>query len=111
MTPGSANPYSQAVAMFLDKKIGYFDIYTTIENAMESHKNELILDPSLDDIVACDLWVGLSLTPRCQIGYVDVCCHECVLFGFMFKGEAKLREHLSDGVPAVINWCFDCKIT
>ena len=46
----------QAVAMFLDKKIGYFDIYTTIEKAMEAHKNDLILDPTLDDIVACDLW-------------------------------------------------------
>uniref|UniRef100_A0A7S0XCR9 1-deoxy-D-xylulose-5-phosphate reductoisomerase n=1 Tax=Mantoniella antarctica TaxID=81844 RepID=A0A7S0XCR9_9CHLO len=45
-----------AVALFLDKKIGYFDIYKTIEGAMEAHKNELILDPSLDDIVACDLW-------------------------------------------------------
>jgi 1-deoxy-D-xylulose-5-phosphate reductoisomerase len=23
---------------------------------MEAHKNDLILDPTLDDIVACDLW-------------------------------------------------------
>jgi len=46
----------QAVAMFLDKKIGYFDIYKSIELAMEAHKNELILDPSLDEIVATDLW-------------------------------------------------------
>jgi len=46
----------QAVAMFLDKKIGYFDIYKTIEMAMEAHKNDLVLDPSLDDIVAADLW-------------------------------------------------------
>ena len=46
----------QAVAMFLDKKIGYFDIYTVIEKAMEAHKNDLILDPTLDDIVNSDLW-------------------------------------------------------
>lgn len=24
--------------------------------ATEAHKNELILDPTLEDIVACDLW-------------------------------------------------------
>jgi 1-deoxy-D-xylulose-5-phosphate reductoisomerase len=46
----------QAVAMFLDKKMGYFDIYKVIELAMEAHKNELVLDPSLDDIVHYDLW-------------------------------------------------------
>ena len=34
----------QAVAMFLEKKIGYFDIYKTIDMAMED-KNDLILDP------------------------------------------------------------------
>ena len=41
----------QAVAMFLDKKIGFFDIYKVIDLAMEAHKNELVLDPTLDDIV------------------------------------------------------------
>jgi len=46
----------QAVAMFLDKKIGYFDIYKTIDLAMEAHKNDLVLDPTLDDIVHYDLW-------------------------------------------------------
>jgi 1-deoxy-D-xylulose-5-phosphate reductoisomerase len=46
----------QAVAMFLDKKMGYFDIYKVIELAMEAHKHELVLDPSLDDIVHYDLW-------------------------------------------------------
>ena len=46
----------QAVADFLAKKIGYFDIYRVIELAMEAHKNELVLDPTLDDIVHYDLW-------------------------------------------------------
>ena len=46
----------QAVADFLAKKIGYFDIYRVIELAMEAHKNELVLDPTLDDIVNYDLW-------------------------------------------------------
>jgi 1-deoxy-D-xylulose-5-phosphate reductoisomerase len=36
--------------------MGYFDIYKVIELAMEAHKNELVLDPSLDDIVHYDLW-------------------------------------------------------
>ena len=45
----------QAVAMFLDKKMGYFDIYKVIEMAMEDHKKDLVLDPTLDDIVHYDL--------------------------------------------------------
>ena len=58
----------QAVAMFLDKKIGYFDIYNVIEKAMEAHKNELILDPTLDDIVACDLWARAHVKDLVECG-------------------------------------------
>ncbi|GHP06893.1 hypothetical protein PPROV_000563700 [Pycnococcus provasolii] len=46
----------QAVAMFLDKQIGYFDIFAVIEKACEKHKQEIVLDPSLDDIVHFDQW-------------------------------------------------------
>ena len=46
----------QAVAMFLDKKIGYFDIFSCVEKACDAHRNDLILDPSLDDIVEADQW-------------------------------------------------------
>jgi len=58
----------QAVAMFLDKKIGYFDIYKTIELAMEAHKNDLILDPTLDDIVASDLWARAHVKDLVESG-------------------------------------------
>lgn len=58
----------QAVAMFLEKKIGYFDIYKTIDMAMEAHKNDLILDPSLDDIVACDLWARQNVLDNVNAG-------------------------------------------
>ncbi len=58
----------QAVAMFLEKKIGYFDIYKTIDMAMEAHKNDLILDPSLDDIVACDLWARQNVLDNVSAG-------------------------------------------
>jgi 1-deoxy-D-xylulose-5-phosphate reductoisomerase len=54
--------------MFLEKKIGYFDIYKTIDMAMEAHKNDLILDPSLDDIVACDLWARQNVLDNVTAG-------------------------------------------
>lgn len=43
--------------MFLDKKMGYFDIYKVIELVMEAYKNEFVFDLFLDDIVYYDLWV------------------------------------------------------
>ncbi|KAK3252570.1 hypothetical protein CYMTET_38139 [Cymbomonas tetramitiformis] len=46
----------QAVAMFLDKQIGYFDIYKVIEATCEKHQADIILDPSLEDIIETDLW-------------------------------------------------------
>jgi 1-deoxy-D-xylulose-5-phosphate reductoisomerase len=58
----------QAVAMFLEKKIGYFDIYKTIELAMEAHKNDLVLDPTLDDIVASDLWARAHVKDLVESG-------------------------------------------
>ncbi len=41
-----------AVARFLDKKIGFTDIYETIENAMDSH--EVIEDPSVEQILEAE---------------------------------------------------------
>jgi len=61
----------QAVAMFLDKKIGYFDIYKTIDMAMEAHKNDLILDPTLDDIVHCDLWARQNVLDNVNCGKLN----------------------------------------
>lgn len=58
----------QAVAMFLDKKMGYFDIFKVIEQTCEAHQADIILDPSLDDIVATDEWarkhVESIVTPK-----------------------------------------------
>ncbi len=41
-----------AVARFLDKKIGFTDIYETIEKAMDSHK--VIEDPSVEQILEAE---------------------------------------------------------
>lgn len=46
----------QAVAMFLDKQIGYFDIFSVIEKTCAKHMDDLILDPTLEDIYATDKW-------------------------------------------------------
>mmetsp|Transcript_12160 Transcript_12160/g.44385 ORF Transcript_12160/g.44385 Transcript_12160/m.44385 type:complete len:479 (-) Transcript_12160:651-2087(-) len=46
----------QAVAMFLDEKMGYHDIFKVIEKTCDKHMGELVLDPTLDDIIATDAW-------------------------------------------------------
>lgn len=42
--------------MFLDEKISYLDIVRRVEATCEAHKADLILHPSLEDIVETDLW-------------------------------------------------------
>lgn len=42
--------------MFLDEKIPYLDIVRRVEATCEAHKADLILQPSLEDIVESDLW-------------------------------------------------------
>ena len=46
----------QAVEMFLDEKIGYMDIVQTVEKCCDAHVQELLLKPSLDEIVHFDQW-------------------------------------------------------
>ncbi len=46
----------QAVEMFLDEKIGYMDIVKTVEKCCDAHVQELLLKPSLDEIVHFDQW-------------------------------------------------------
>ena len=46
----------QAVELFLDEKIGYMDIIPTIERCCESHRNELVETPGLEEIVHFDQW-------------------------------------------------------
>lgn len=60
-----------AVAAFLDKKMGYFQIFEMVERACEAHRDEIVLDPSLDDIVHTDQWareyVDSIITPDMAI--------------------------------------------
>jgi len=46
----------QAVALFLDEKIGYLDIARCIEKVCDRHSADNCSNPSLDDIVASDNW-------------------------------------------------------
>jgi 1-deoxy-D-xylulose-5-phosphate reductoisomerase len=46
----------QAVALFLDEKIGYLDIARCIEYVCDRHSLDHCSNPSLDDIVAADQW-------------------------------------------------------
>ncbi len=46
----------QAVALFLDEKIGYLDIARCIEYVCDRHQADNCSNPSLDDIVAADQW-------------------------------------------------------
>ncbi len=43
-----------AVGLFLDEKIGFFDIAGLVRRAMEAHTS--VLHPTLDDIQAADVW-------------------------------------------------------
>lgn len=46
----------QAVALFLDKKIGFLDIPRVIEKACDRHHSDNCLTPNLEDILAADSW-------------------------------------------------------
>lgn len=46
----------QAVALFLEEKIGYLDIARCIESVCERHTVDHCAKPSLDDIIAADNW-------------------------------------------------------
>jgi 1-deoxy-D-xylulose-5-phosphate reductoisomerase len=46
----------QAVALFLDEKIGYLDIARCIEQVCDRHQTDNCSNPSLDDILNADRW-------------------------------------------------------
>jgi 1-deoxy-D-xylulose-5-phosphate reductoisomerase len=46
----------QAVALFLDEKIHFLDIPKVIEQVCDKHRNDFTSTPSLDDILAADIW-------------------------------------------------------
>lgn len=46
----------QAVALFLAEKIGFLDIPRVIEKVCDKHRTDNNITPSLDDILAADIW-------------------------------------------------------
>jgi 1-deoxy-D-xylulose-5-phosphate reductoisomerase len=46
----------QAVALFLAEKIHFLDIPKVIEKVCDKHRNDFTSTPSLDDILAADIW-------------------------------------------------------
>lgn len=46
----------KAVEMFIDEKIGYLDIFKVVERTCDKHRAELVVSPSLEEIVHYDLW-------------------------------------------------------
>ena len=59
----AANEY--AVALFLEKRIGFLDIYRMIEMTMEAHNN--IAKPSLEEILETEQWVYQYIESRWNI--------------------------------------------
>ena len=60
----------QAVALFLEEKIGYLDIARCIETACDRASAQNRPDPSLDDILAADRWARqevLTISQRLEI--------------------------------------------
>ena len=52
----------KAVALFLDRKIKFLDIYDIIEDAMDAHK--LIPNPTLEEVLETEQWVYEHIESR-----------------------------------------------
>lgn len=52
----------QAVALFLEEKIGFLDIPKVIEKTCDRHRADNNKSPSLDDILAADHWARSEVT-------------------------------------------------
>nr|ADD82536.1 1-deoxyxylulose-5-phosphate reductoisomerase [Narcissus tazetta subsp. chinensis] len=46
----------KAVELFLDEKIGYLDIFKVVELTCDAHRKDLVVNPSLEEIIHYDLW-------------------------------------------------------
>ncbi|XP_078431064.1 1-deoxy-D-xylulose 5-phosphate reductoisomerase [Wolffia australiana] len=46
----------KAVEMFIDEKISYLDIFKIVEKTCDAHRNDLVSQPSLEEIIHYDLW-------------------------------------------------------
>lgn len=57
----------QAVALFLDERIGYLDIAHCIEYVCDRYQADNCPNPSLDDIVAADQWARKEVLAASQL--------------------------------------------
>ncbi|GAB2221196.1 hypothetical protein Droror1_Dr00012366 [Drosera rotundifolia] len=46
----------KAVELFINEQISYLDIFRVVELTCDKHRNELVVSPSLEEIVHYDLW-------------------------------------------------------
>eukprot|EP00250_Pteridium_aquilinum_P026319 c32833_g1_i1 orf=318-1760(-) len=46
----------KAVELFLDEKIGYLDIFKVVEETCSKHRQEMVSQPSLEEIIHFDSW-------------------------------------------------------
>lgn len=46
----------KAVELFIEEKISYLDIFKVVEKTCDKHQNELVKNPTLEDILHFDLW-------------------------------------------------------
>ncbi len=46
----------QSVQLFIDGKVGYLDIMRLNEKACDAHEQELVAEPTLEEIVHFDQW-------------------------------------------------------
>ena len=58
----------QAVALFLEEKIGYLDIARCIEYVCDRHQADNCSNPSLDDILAADSWARQEVVAAVNTG-------------------------------------------
>ena len=54
----------QAVALFLQEKIGFLDIARSIETVCDRFSDQNTLEPSLEDILAADRWARQAIDDR-----------------------------------------------
>ncbi|XP_008787962.1 1-deoxy-D-xylulose 5-phosphate reductoisomerase, chloroplastic [Phoenix dactylifera] len=65
----------KAVELFINEQIGYLDIFKVVELTCNSHRNDLVVNPSLEEIIHYDLWArkfAASLQPSSGLSPVPV---------------------------------------
>lgn len=56
----------QAVSLFLDEKVGYLDIAGLIEQVCDRHRDDLVSQPNLEDILTVDQWARAEVLRASQ---------------------------------------------